>query len=194
MKFGVVYASTEGQTQKIARFVCDELIDQGHSVELCRAADAGDLDPKRFDGMILGASLHIGRYQKEFCGFVKDHSAVLNTLPTLFLAVSLCAAGDNEKDWRELDNSVFRLTDVTGWKPGKVEHVAGAFRFSQYNFCKYWTMRWIEEKKDSSAEPGKDHEYTNWESVKDIISKWVATVQTPVGNCPSRESSAGAKS
>ena len=57
MRILICYATTEGQTRKICRFVADHLMDKGHSVELLSADDgldeASELDLNRFDAAVL---------------------------------------------------------------------------------------------------------------------------------------------
>ena len=56
MRILICYATTEGQTRKICRFVADHLMDNGHSVELLSADDgldeASELDLNRFDAAV----------------------------------------------------------------------------------------------------------------------------------------------
>lgn len=174
MNILIVYASTEGQTRKIAHFAFRTLTDAGHSVALLPAAEAGAVEASAFDAAILAASVHAGRYQSEMVAFASHGAAALAGLKTLFLSVSLGAAGDDADDWAELQRVVDRFRDETGWHPGEVAHVAGAFRFADYDFFKYWAMRWIEAKKDPSAEPGTDREYTDWPALADLLKRWTA--------------------
>ncbi len=177
MKVLIVYASTEGQTRKIARFVADRLADAGQSVELMRAEDAEGLDVARFDGAILAGSIHVGAFQKSLVTFAKCHADALSRIPTLFLGVSLAAAGDDPDDWRGLEACVAKFTAEAAWTPGQVEHVAGAFRFGEYDFFRSWAMRWIARSK-GEAEPaaGNDREYTDWARLGTTLDSWVASL------------------
>jgi menaquinone-dependent protoporphyrinogen oxidase len=172
MRILIVYATTDGQTRKIARFAADRLVAAGHGVELLNAEDTGGLDLGRFDGAILAASVHVAVYQKALVGFARERAGELAKLPTLFLSVSLSAAGDDPEDQAGLAEILQRFLDVTGWRPGRVEQVAGAFRFGEYDFFKAWAMRWIERKKDPAAKPGEDKEYTDWAALGSLLDDW----------------------
>lgn len=172
MKILIAYGTTEGQTRKIARFCADRLIEAGHSVELMRAADAEGLDVGRFDGAILAGSVHIGQYQDDLIRFARGAAETLRLRPTLFLSVSLAAAGDEPDDWKGLQDCVARFCEATGWTPGRVEHIAGAFRFSQYDFFRTWAMRWIAARKGQRVVPGEDREYTDWEALRRLMKAW----------------------
>ena len=178
MKLLIVYATTEGQTRKICQFCADTLIEQGHSVELMQASGADAVDLARFDAAILAASVHLQNYQKEIAEFAATHADGLAALPTLFLSVSLAIVGDDPKELADLDQIARRLAEDTGWQPGRVEHVAGAFRFTQYDFLKSWAMRWIAAQKGQKVDPHSDTEYTDWPALRNLVTEWAAKAGT----------------
>ena len=170
----IAYATTDGQTRRIARFAADRLAAVGHSVELLNVEDAEGLDLARFDAAILAGSLHAGGYQKTLARFATGQAALLALMPTLFLAVSLSAAGNDPDDWAGLRKCLAEFETGTGWTPGRVEHVAGAFRFSEYDFFRAWAMRRIADQKGEAIEAGKDKEYTDWAALGAALDRWVA--------------------
>lgn len=172
----IAYATTDGQTRKIARYAADRLVGLGHAVELLNVEDADGLDLTRFDGAILAGSLHVGGYQKALSTYATRAAAELALLPTLFLAVSLSAAGNDPEDWAGLRRCLAEFEAETGWTPGRVEHVAGAFRFSEYDFFRAWAMRRIADQKGEQVEPGKDKEYTDWAGLVLTLDDWLASI------------------
>ena len=176
MKLAIIYATTEGQTRKIARFAADRLTEDGHSVELVGVQDADDLGLSRFDGALLAGSVHLGRYQKELSGFAKAHAEELSKLSTLFLSVSLSAAGDDPEDWKGLEDCLARFSGETGWTPTRTEHVAGAFRFTEYDFFRAWAMRWIADSKGEELKRDEDKEYTDWAKLGSVLDEWAASL------------------
>jgi menaquinone-dependent protoporphyrinogen oxidase len=177
MKILIAYASTDGQTRKIARFAADRLAGQGHAVELLNVEDAEGLDLSRFDGAILAGSLHVGGFQKALRAFVITMREALAGMPTLFLAVSLSAAGSDPEDWQGLRQCLADFIDDTGWTPGRTEHVAGAFRFTEYDFFRSWAMRRIADQKGQKVEPGKDREYTDWAALVLALDGWLVAIK-----------------
>ncbi|WP_137112061.1 flavodoxin domain-containing protein [Rhodobacter sp. SY28-1] len=170
----IAYATTDGQTRKIARFAADRLAGQGHAVELLNVEDAEGLDLSRFDAAILAGSLHAGGYQKSLARFATAARIDLALMPTLFLAVSLSAAGQDPDDWAGLRKCLAGFEADTGWTPGRVEHVVGAFRFTEYDFFRAWAMRRIADQKGEPVEPGRDKEYTDWAALGQTLDGWVA--------------------
>lgn len=174
MKVLIVYASTEGQTRKIARRIADRIADAGQAVELLPVSEARDMDFRRFDRAIVAASIHAGHYQRKMTDFLSDAAEDLRDLPTLFLSVSLAAAGHDAEDWRGLDRIFDDLTEVTGWTPDRVEQIAGAYTPSQYDVFRRFIMRRIIAAKDPDADLDADREYTDWTALEKIVDDWLA--------------------
>ena len=172
MKILVGYSTTEGQTRKIGRFCADELANQGHAVELLPLAEAADLEVSRFDGAILAGSVHSHNYQKTLVDFATDHAAALHERPTMLLSVSLSAAGNDPSDWAGLESIVTEFKAKTGWTPDRIEHVPGAFRFTEYDFLKSWAMRWIAAEKGEDVDVHGDTEYTDWDALRRLMAEF----------------------
>ena len=176
MKLLVAYATSEGQTRKIARHVADRIADAGHGVELLRIDDARGVDPGRFDGAILAASVHVGHYQKALGEFAAQEAGALAAIPTLFLSVSLAAAGHDAEDWRALDRIGEDMWAATGWAPGQVVQVAGAYMPSRYDIFRRFVMRRIVAAKDPGADLDSDIEYTDWPALEALVDGWLAAL------------------
>lgn len=172
MKILFTYASSEGHTRKIGRHVVDRLADAGHTVELLDLANAADVDLGRFDGAILASSIHMGHYQRSLTDFVAEQCKTLKEIPTLFLSVSLAAAGHDTEDWASLDRILEDFTEATGWTPGRVEQIAGAYLPSQYDIFRRFIMRRIIASRDPESDLNSDQVYTDWLSLDRIIDDW----------------------
>lgn len=168
----IAYATTEGQTRKICRFCADCLTGAGHSVELLPVGAGEELDPTRYEAAILAASVHIGRFQPEMVRFATRYGAALSARPVLFLAVSLAAAGDDPDELADLERIAQAFRDETGLRPERTLQVAGAFRFTEYDFFKSWAMRWIAAQKGQAVDPGQDREYTDWDALRTALAGW----------------------
>ncbi len=173
MKFLLVYGTTEGQTQKISRFVADRLAQLGHVTSVVNAIEsASAADPSNFDAVIIAASLHAGRYQSAVIHYVKEHRAAIVARPNAFLSVSLAAAGD-EDDTEGLRKCVAGFTDETGWTPRRIHHVAGAFRYTAYDFLKRWAMKYIAYRKGCPTDTSRDYELTDWDDLRRFTDSFV---------------------
>lgn len=173
MKILVAYATTDGQTRKVARFAADRLADAGQAVELLNLTDTEGLELPRFGAVILAGSLHAGGFQAALADFARAHAPALNATASLFLAVSLSAAGDDPDDWEGLERCLTRFLHETGWQPGQIEHVAGAFRFTEYDFFRAWAMRHIAQAKGETVDPHGNKEYTDWYALGVTLDTWL---------------------
>jgi menaquinone-dependent protoporphyrinogen oxidase len=170
MKLLIVYGTTEGQTRKICEFLRDQAEQHGHQVVL-HDSTRGELYPNGFHAVIVAASLHAEKYQDSVKHYVSTHHEELNKVPGSFVSVSLTAAGDDSEMWKEMDNITSTFLEETSWHPEYVEQVAGALRYTQYNFLKKFIMRMIAQRNGGDTDTRQDHEYTDWDQVKRIITK-----------------------
>jgi menaquinone-dependent protoporphyrinogen oxidase len=179
MNFLVVYGTTEGQTRKIAQFVADRIKVHDHGVDLADATDAASADIKLrgYDGVVVAGSLHIGKFQTSIEEFVRSRCQTLNGMRTVFLPVSLSAASKDDDDVKGLAECIRRFLDETGWKPGATHNVAGAFRYTQYDFFKRWGMKLIAYQKGVSTDASRDLELTDWVALTRVTDGFVATVE-----------------
>lgn len=181
MNIIILYATTEGQTRKIARHAQRHLVAAGHAAELLPARDTTDPELATYDAALLLASVHAGGFQQDIATLAHLHRTTLDAMPNAFVSVSLTAAGDDPEDWKGLTHVIGVFQEATGWTPARIEHVAGAFRFSHYNWLKNWAMRRIATQKDPAALAGGDTEYTDWPAFEAFLDDWVSAAQGAVG-------------
>jgi menaquinone-dependent protoporphyrinogen oxidase len=180
MRVLLVFGTTEGFTQKLAEYIADRLRSHGNAVEIANAGDRRVIpEPDEFDAVIVAASVHVGRYQPEVLRFVREHAAALDERLNAFLSVSLAAAGNDEGDVRGLKECLATFTRQTGWTPRYVHHVAGALRYTAYDFLKRWGMRYIAYRKGGPTDISRDHELTDWSDVARFVDTLSARTQSP---------------
>ncbi len=179
MNFLIVYATTEGQTRKIAQFAADRIKVHNHAADLIDAteADAATVKLRGYDGVIIAGSLHIGKFQASIADFVKARHQTLNGMRSMFLAVSLAAASKDADDVKGLADCERRFLADAGWTPGEIHNAAGAFRYTQYDFFKRWGMKLIAYQKGVSTDTSRDLELTDWVALTNAVDGFVATVE-----------------
>lgn len=177
MKILVVYATTEGQTRKIAGFVANRIEAAGPSCDLIDSADVGsDFVLPDADGAIIAASVHVGRYQTQIAHIVRNNLARLDAIPTMFVSVSLAAAGDAD-DLEGVKDCADRFLRDVGWTPDAIEHVAGAFLYTRYDFFKRWTMKLIARQHGAPTDTSQDYEMTDWEALARVTDDFLARIR-----------------
>lgn len=178
MKLVILYGSTEGQTRKIAQFIADRIEAKGHVVDLADAEAVGpDFRLPPVDAAIVAASVHVGRYQSSIQHLVTAHRDALSVIPTAFLSVSLAAAGDAD-DLQDVKTCAERFVEETGWTPGRIEHVAGAFRYTEYDFFKRWIMKVIARQHGQPTDASRDYELTDWLALELFVDDFVGQLES----------------
>jgi len=172
MKILIVYATSEGQTRKIARFMEDVLQNEQHQVVIANANDEPP-SPETFDAVFIGASVHIQAYQKAVKHYVKENVNALNHMPSAFFSVSMAVASDIEEEHEEAHKIAIDFLDKTGWFAHETKHIAGALKYTKYNYFKKLAMRMIAKSQGSSTNTSEDKEYTSWEDVKAFALNFV---------------------
>lgn len=163
----VFYASTEGQTRRIAERIAARLASHGLASGTMDVSgpEAATIDWRRVHGAVLGASLHIGRHQSAAARFVKAHRAGLNAVPSAFFSVSLAAASPDPAEVDAARTIAAEFLSATGWHPATMVCFAGRLAYTQYGFVKRQLMRWIARKEGGSTDVSRDWEYTDWDAV-----------------------------
>lgn len=171
MKLLIVYGTTEGQTRKICQFLKEEAEKLDHIAVLCDATEHPFMPSTNFDAIIIASSVHLQKYQSSITHYVKDHHVILNKIPSAFMSVSLTAASDDQESWKELETLTAEFLNRTGWKPQQVAQIAGALRYSKYDFFKTFIMRMIAKKEGRPTDTTQDYEYTDWDEVRAFLDK-----------------------
>ena len=177
MKILIVYGTTEGQTRKIARFMEDVLQDVGHKVAI---ADAGDQPPSpdQYDAILIGGSIHLHKYQAAVSYYITHHLVALNKMPGAFFSVCLAVASALEDEHREAEKIATDFLEQTGWKPMMVTHIAGALKYTQYDFFKRLIMKMISKREGRTTDTSRDYEFTDWDAVKKFVREFAGKVST----------------
>src|SRR5688500_6976558 len=93
----LLHASTHGHTSKIAARIANALEREGVTVDLRKAQRGDDAAPLGYDAVIVGASVHAGKHQKEVIDWAERHHTTLALHPSAFFSVCLTAADDTEE-------------------------------------------------------------------------------------------------
>ena len=164
----VFYATTEGQTRRIAERLAEQLRKHGLDAQAIAVVsdDAQRVDWNRVRGVAVGASVHVQGHQKEAIAFAKQYHAQLSMVPSLFFSVCLAAASKNPSEVEAAQKIAEGFGRKSGWQPARIVAVAGRLAYTQYNWLMRRIMRRIAVKEGGSADMTRDHNYTDWEQVE----------------------------
>jgi menaquinone-dependent protoporphyrinogen oxidase len=164
-KILIVYGTTHGQTAAIAAFLQLTLERRGCQVVVANAKEPPTPPLDQFDGIIVGASVIARGHQPAVASFIRDNLKTLNAMPSAFFSVS-ASAGSSREGGRA---AARRVRDAflaeSGFQPDIAECIAGAIKYTKYNFLLRWYMKKASRKNGGSTDTTRDHEYTNWEQV-----------------------------
>jgi menaquinone-dependent protoporphyrinogen oxidase len=185
-RIGIYYATRTGHTQLIAEHVAIILQQRGFDAEL-RNLHGHDGSPSLKDcaGVILAASVHMGKHEPEMVDFATKHRAELDALPSLFLSVSLSEVGaeratatakEHERYAADVQGMIDGFVAETGWHPARVKPVAGALMYSKYNLLVRFIMKRIAKRERADTDTSRDYEYTDWNSLDRVVEEFAANI------------------
>jgi menaquinone-dependent protoporphyrinogen oxidase len=161
----VLYGTTDGHTRLIAESLGDSLRLSGVEADVINAR-ADNPSVAGYEGVIVAASVHAGRYQDAVEHWVRAHARELAERPTALVSACLSVVNPTPKVMADIEATVQRFVNTTGWRPARVKHVAGALLYTQYNFFKRWLMKRIAAQQGGATDVSKDYDYTDWVDLK----------------------------
>ncbi len=169
----IVFASTQSQTCKIAHRFCEILIEKGYSVDVFDAKEIPKIIlPENYAAVIVGASIHVGGYQRQLKKWVKSHSQGFNSIPSAFFLVCLGVLQNDLKVKSELETIIEDFLNTSDWQPQLRAVFAGGLAYSKYNILLKWWMRRISKKSHGDTDTSRDYEYTDWNAVSRFANEF----------------------
>jgi menaquinone-dependent protoporphyrinogen oxidase len=177
-KIYIAYGSIEGQTAHIAEYIADVVRAHGNQAETVDLKHSADTIPDGQDGVIVAASVHVGKHEGYVADFVRKNRGALERLPSALVSVSLAAHGDEAS----AEGYVTKFEEETGWHARQVGMFSGALQYTHYNFLKRQLMKKIAKDKGSpDLDTSRDYIYTEWDGVKHFTEEFLAGVTAPGG-------------
>lgn len=173
----IAYATTHGQTGKIASRIRDHLEQLDFDVTMVNVKErvAPTLDD--FDGVIVGASIIARGHQPAVAEFIRERTYALNAMPSAFFSVSASAGSALEKGRAAARRVRNAFLAETGFAPLLAASIAGAIKYTRYHFVLRWYMKRASKMNGGSTDTSRDHEYTDWHQVEDFARQFAAEVR-----------------
>jgi menaquinone-dependent protoporphyrinogen oxidase len=169
----IFYATSEGQTRRIAERIAAELGKHGldsRAIPII-SDESARMDWSRVRGAVIGASIHLGKHQPEARAFARVHHVALSSVPSLFVSVSMAAASKDPDEVEAVRQIAVQFTAATGWTPTHVASIAGRLAYTQYNWFVRLMMRRIARQHSAATDTSRDHEYTDWQEVERLADE-----------------------
>jgi menaquinone-dependent protoporphyrinogen oxidase len=177
----VVYGTHDGQTRKIAERIATVLRVHRHVVELLDAAQSREMDLSRYGAVFIGSPVRAQGYLRAVVRFIRAHRTELERMPTLFFSVGLAVLSKSGKGQTQTMEIVRKLVAHTGWRPGKIELMAGALPYTRYDLLVRFVMRRIASREGGDTDTSRDYEYTDWAAVDRCAVEFVEAVMKQRG-------------
>ncbi|MGI9280600.1 MAG: menaquinone-dependent protoporphyrinogen IX dehydrogenase [Endozoicomonas sp.] len=182
-KVAMLFASREGQTQKIVERMRLIVTRAGHEVDLIHLeGPVTKVRLEHYDAFVLGSSVRYGRHHDYFCRFVEQNTTVLNSKPCYFFSVNLTARKANRSEPHQ-NSYLTKYLRYGSLRPDSVEVFAGAFKLSRYGFFQKQLLSLILKVSDGTAAPSEDREFTDWCRVIRFAERFVQQLGDEARGC-----------
>ncbi len=176
----IVTATRYGQTSKIARFLSTRLEAAGITVEAypIHPGITVSLDPERFDGVIIGCPVYVGKFLPEFTAWAKRVRQETTSMRLAFFSVSLNAADGRPEARQDDDRLLQEFIAETQIRPQFVASIAGTLHYRKYGFFKRLILKKISATAGGPVDTNRDHELTDWIQVAQFVDAFASQDQT----------------
>jgi len=153
MKTLIVYASSHGTTEKVARYIASKL--QMGATDVIHIKDIKNDALSTYDRIIIGASIHAGQVQRSIKNFCQKNETILLSKP-LALYLSGMNKPEYEKQFEKAFPEVLRKHAMAKQSTG------GEFLLDKMNFFEKAIIKKIAGVKESVSE-------INYEAIDEFI-------------------------
>jgi menaquinone-dependent protoporphyrinogen oxidase len=160
----IMYSSTDGQTLKICQRLQQVIAQQNHQVTLVSVTDAGNVDIKPFDKIVIGASIRYGRHSPQVYDFIKTNQKILDSKPSAFFSVNVVARKP-AKNTPETNPYMKKFRKKTAWHANELAVFAGKIDYQKYSFSDRHLIRFIMWLTKGPTQLNTNIEFTDWEAV-----------------------------
>ena len=163
----VFYATTDGQTRRIAEQIASTLREQGLVSEARDVShEVPSVDWVHVVGVVLGAPIYAGRHQQAAVDFATSEAGHLSVRPSAFFSVSLSAGSRNPAEVDAAHALAKSFVSAAGWQPLRLACFAGKLAYTRYGFVKRQIMRFIAWHEGAPTDARRDYEFTDWAAVR----------------------------
>ena len=174
-RIGIIYATVDGQTKKIAHRLYHILEDQGFQVELFDIKDFHQ-PVLSFDWLIIGSSIRYGKHHLLIEKFMTQKQSDLRLIQTGFFSVNLVARKP-DKSLPSNNPYLLKFIDRLGWRPDILDVFAGMLDYHRYSFFDRWMIRLIMKMTHGPTHTERPIEYTDWKRVNEFGQKMIQVIE-----------------
>ncbi|MGB7344621.1 MAG: flavodoxin domain-containing protein [Pirellulaceae bacterium] len=186
MRAIVIYATSEGQTEQIARRIADTMSQSGVPTDTfdITQTNVEGVNVDSYQAVVLGSSLHFGQHDPRIANCIEENQRFLKMIPTAFFSVSLGIVSEHAKDRHEAEWLATEFLQQQRFEPSMKISLAGALRYSRYGWLTKHLMHWIAKKSGQETDTHHDYEYTDWAAVEDFAARFARHVKSTCESKP----------
>ena len=129
---------------------------------------------------MVAAPDYAQRHPDKAARLIQAHVRDLNTIPSIFVSVSLAAADPKLETQEAVERLADTFVEKNGWAPSHTEGIAGSLIYTHYGVFKRLVLHWIMWRAGVKTTTSQDYEYTDWEAVRALAERLMALVRAPV--------------
>ena len=167
----IIYSSTDGQTKNISSRLY-EIANHAVPSKLMSLEDATKEDLKKFDRIIIGASIRYGKHKKELFNFIDSNLVELEKKDNAFFSVNVVAR-KAEKNTPETNPYLQKFLLKTAWVPKNLAVFAGKIDYPKYNFIDKHMIRFIMWLTKGPTDTKNTYEFTDWDKVDSFAKELI---------------------
>lgn len=170
----IVFHTVEGHTNDVAERIAARFQAAGNDVQVFQLPDSPDLT--KFDAVLVGGSIHMGKHHKELVTFVRAYRDAITARPNGFFSVSMTAITQDEQHAAQAQGYVDLFREETGWNPGMVALVGGALQYTRYGHLKRWMVRKIvgASGEGLGTDTHRNYDYTDYGALDAFADDFLA--------------------
>ena len=159
----LLYSTNYGLSKKICERIQAGLRDKGQQADVLPLVGS-DVDPARFDAIVIGASIKHGKHHPSVLEFIRRHKALLDAKPAALFSVNLVARKP-AKNTPQTNPYLRRLLAKSPWKPKLLGVFAGELDYSRYGPVDKHMMRFVMWINKGPTDFATKVQFTNWAEV-----------------------------
>jgi len=173
MRVLLLYSTIDGHTRDICERIRGVIEESGHRASLLELTENTTVDPRAFDGLILGASIRYGKHRPTVAAFVNEHLDILESRPSAFFSVNAVA---RKPDKRSPDTNPYvrKFLRAISWRPTLIGIFGGLIDYPRYGFVDRNMIRLIMWITHGPTDSAGTYDFTNWDEVENFGRSYVA--------------------
>ena len=166
----IIYSTTDGQTKKICETLKEHSIDKNF-YEIISLEEAFNKEIKKYEKIIIGASIRYGRHNPKIYEFIKMNKEVLEKKKSAFFSVNVVAR-KSEKNTPDTNPYIMKFLKKSEWQPKKLGVFAGKIDYPRLSFINKIAIRLIMFITKGPTNTNNTYEFTDWQRVKKFINEF----------------------